>query len=91
MTRDEIKSAILAALRRVAPEIDAAQLRADVPIRAQADLDSMDFLNFMMEIHAGLDVDIPESSYKDVATLDGCISYVQAHNPQPRVLSRADR
>ena len=91
MTRDEIKSAILAALRRIAPEIDPARLRTDVPIRDQADLDSMDFLNFMLEIHAALGVDIPQASYREVATLDGCVSYVESHNPQPQAVSPGHR
>ena len=83
MTRDEIKSAVLVALRRVAPEFDAAKLDAGRPIRDQADLDSMDFLHFLLEIHAMLGVDVPEAAYREVATLDGCIDYIAAHNPQP--------
>ena len=84
MTRDEIKTAVLAALRRVAPEIDQAALRADVAIRDQVDIDSMDFLNFMTEVHAALGVDVPESAYREVATLDGCIAYVAAHGAEPQ-------
>jgi acyl carrier protein len=76
MTRDETKSAVLAALRRVAPEIDPASLRSDVPIRDQVDLDSMDFLNFMLELHTAFGVDVPEADYRKVATLDGCVAYV---------------
>lgn len=82
MTNDEIKAAVFSALRRIAPEVDPASLRANLSIREQADLDSMDFLNFLMELHATLGVDVPESAYRDVATLDGCISYLAAHNPQ---------
>jgi hypothetical protein len=51
----------------------------------------MDFLNFMLELHAALGVDAPEASYKDVATLDGCIAYVAAHNPQALVVKHGDR
>ena len=82
MTRDEIKSAVFSALRRVAPEVDPAGLQTNAPIRDQADLDSMDFLNFMVELHASLGIDIPESAYREVATVDGCVSYLAAHNPQ---------
>ena len=91
MTRDEIKSAVLAALRRVAPEIDPASLKTDVPIRDQADLDSMDFLNFLLELHAALGVDIPEAAYRDVATLDGCIAYLAGHNAQPLTVKDSGR
>jgi acyl carrier protein len=82
MTTDEIRSAVFAALRRVAPEVDPASLRTNLPIRDQADLDSMDFLNFMLELNTALGVDIPETAYREVATLDGCVLYLAAHNPQ---------
>jgi acyl carrier protein len=91
MTRDEIKSAVLTALRRVAPEVDPASLKTDVPIRDQADLDSMDFLNFLLELHTALGVDIPEAAYREVATLDGCIAYLAAHGAQALVAKHGDR
>jgi acyl carrier protein len=91
MTKDEIKDAVFAALRRVAPEIDPASLQSNMPIRNQADLDSMDFLNFMLELHAALGVDVPETAYREVATLDGCISYLAAQNPQPQTVKPGDR
>ena len=79
MTNDEIKSAVLVALRRVAPEVDTALLRADAPIRDQVDLDSMDFLNFVQRLYDTFGVDIPETAYREVATVDGCVAYVAAH------------
>jgi acyl carrier protein len=91
MTRDEIKSAVHTALRRVAPEVDPASLKTDVPIRDQADIDSMDFLNFLLELHAALGVDIPEAAYKEVATLDGCIAYLAAHGAQALAVKHGDR
>jgi acyl carrier protein len=84
VTKEESKIAVLAALRRVAPEVDPTTLRPDVPIRDQADLDSMDFLNFMLELHTALGVDVPETAYRDVSTLDGCIDYVATHASQPQ-------
>ncbi len=84
MTNDEIRSAVLGALRRVAPEADPTTLRGDKPLRDQVDIDSMDFLNFLLEIHAALGVEVPESAYTQVATLDGCVAYVAARSPTPR-------
>lgn len=82
MTNDEIRAAVLAALRRIAPEADPSTLHGDVPLRDQVDLDSMDFLNFLLEIHAALGVDVPETAYAEVATLDGCVAYVAARSPE---------
>jgi len=89
MTSDEIKSAVLEALRRIAPEVDTAALRTDIPIREQVDIDSMDFLNFLLALHASLGVDIPETAYREVATVAGCVAYIAAHNPQPRSAGHA--
>jgi acyl carrier protein len=76
MTNAEIQAAVLRALSRVAPELDAASLEGDVRLRDQIDMDSMDFLNFMLELHASLGVDVPEADYPKLATLDGCVSYL---------------
>ena len=51
MSRDEIKEAVLRALSDVAPEADPSTLRTDVDLRDQLDIDSMDFLNFVIGIH----------------------------------------
>ena len=76
MTRDEIRATVLRALGEIAPEADLATLEPDVPFRDQLDLDSMDFLNFVIALHAALDVDIPEADYPKLATLDGCVDYL---------------
>ena len=89
MTKDEITTAVLDALRRVAPETDPAGIRPDAPIRDQLDIDSMDFLNFLVELHAALGVDIPEAAYREVSTLDGCVAYLAARNPQARPIKHA--
>lgn len=91
MTNEEIKSAVLAALRQVAPEVDPAELQGDVAIRQQVDLDSMDFLHFMLELHASLGVDVPEAAYPEMTTLDGCVSYLSAANPQLQAVKPGDR
>lgn len=81
MTNEEIRGAIIGALRRIAPEADPASLRGAVPLRDQVDLDSMDFLNFLVAIHDALGVEVPESAYTEVATLEGCVAYVAARLP----------
>ncbi len=81
MTTTEIRDAIFRALRRIAPEADAATLDGARPIREQVDLDSMDFLNFLVGVHKETGVDVPEEDYPKVATLDGCVAYVEARRP----------
>ena len=76
MTRDEIRNAVLAALTSVAPEIDARTLPPDAAFRQEFDLDSMDFLNFVIALHTHLGVDVPEADYAKVATLNEAIDYL---------------
>ena len=81
MTGDELRAIVLECLGRVAPEADPATLRPDAPIRDQIDIDSMDFLRFVIELDQALGVAVPESDYGEIATLDGCVRYLTARLP----------
>ena len=76
MTRDEIRDAVVQALTSVAPEIDPQSLQADSTFRQEFDLDSMDFLNFVIALHSRLGVEVPESDYVRLATLNGAVDYL---------------
>jgi acyl carrier protein len=76
MTRDEIRAAVVAALTGVAPEIDPGGVQPDEPFREAYDLDSMDFLNFVIGVHTRLGVDVPEADYGRMATLNGAVAYL---------------
>ena len=76
MTRETIREAVVKALTGVAPEVDPRTLRPDVELRQACDLDSMDFLNFVIAIHDRLHVDVPEADYARLATLNGAVDYL---------------
>ena len=76
MTKNEIRGIVLRALGQIAPEADLSQLKPNLRIRDQLDVDSMDLLNFVIGLHQQLQVDIPEADYSKLATLDGCIDYL---------------
>jgi acyl carrier protein len=78
MTRDDVRRAVIDALRRVAPEIDAAAVVPDAPLRRAYDLDSMDYLNFIIALHARLGITVPEQDYAHVSTIDGAVEYLLA-------------
>ncbi len=78
MTRDEIRATVLRVLGEVAPEADLASLKPDIGLREQLDVDSMDLLNFVIGLHNALNVEIPETDYPKLATLDGCVEYLMA-------------
>jgi hypothetical protein len=48
MTPDTMGAVVLEVLTAIAPEVDVAQLVADRPLRRQVDLDSIDWLNFLI-------------------------------------------
>lgn len=76
MNREELRSLILRTLGTIAPEADLAQLKANVSLREQLDIDSMDFLNFVIALHEELKLEIPERDYAKLMTLDGCTNYL---------------
>lgn len=84
MTPDEIRTVVLNALGTVAPEADLNRLRPDQRLREQLDIDSMDFLKFVLAIHNTLGVEIPEADYGQLATLDACVKYLAARVPAGR-------
>jgi acyl carrier protein len=77
MTRDQIEAMVLRALGSIAPEADLSRIKPDVPLRDQLDVDSMDFLNFVIGLHKELNVEIPEADYPKLATLNGCVDYLK--------------
>jgi acyl carrier protein len=73
---DSPADVILATLAQVAPEADLASLGPDAELRVELDIDSMDFLNFVVGIDERTGVDIPERDYPQLSTLNGCIEYL---------------
>ena len=81
MTPEELQAQVLKLLTTIAPELDAASLRTDKPLRNQVDLDSMDWLNFLVALHERLKVDIPETDYGKLATLEQLLAYLKEKLP----------
>jgi acyl carrier protein len=78
MDKDQLRTAVLAILTGIAPEVEADELRDDKPLRNQVDLDSMDWLNFLLGLHERLAVDIPEADYAKLITLADILAYLEA-------------
>ena len=74
----DLGTTIASCLLEIAPEADLATLRRDRPLRDQLDIDSFDFLNLLVAVHEATGVNIPESDYPKVATLDALLAYVKA-------------
>lgn len=77
----DTREQVLRLLGDIAPEADLAALNPDVSFRDQLDLDSMDFLNFVVSLHRAFHIDIPESDYPKYMTLSGCLAQISASRP----------
>ena len=83
MTQNDIRSEVLAVLTTIAPEVAPEDISDNVLLRDQVDLDSMDWLNFLIGIHKRLNIDIPESDYASLRTLSDVVRYIDQHTPAP--------
>jgi acyl carrier protein len=81
MSEADIKAAIIEGLRKIAPESDPAALAPDENVRATLDIDSFDFLNFLIGLHDRLGVEIPEADYGRLGTMRDMVGYLAAKKP----------
>ena len=77
MSELDIRAKVIGALKSVAPECDPSAVDAKASLRESLDLDSMDFLNFVIAVNRSLRIDIPEADYAKVQSLDGAVAYLQ--------------
>ena len=82
MSDIDIRKMLQEELNNIAPEVDMASVDPDADLREAIDIDSMDFLNIVVEINARTGIDIPERDYPKLSTLNDAVSYLgraQAH------------
>ena len=77
MTRDEVRQVIISILKDIAPDEDVNSIEDDVVLREQIDLDSMDFLDIVMELRKRFNIEVPESDYQELASMASCIQSLQ--------------
>jgi len=77
MTRSEIRAAVIDILSDIAPDEDLGELKEDVAFREQLELDSMDFLDIVMELRKRYRVQIPEEDYPKLASMQSTVDYLE--------------
>ena len=77
MNKEEIKSIIINIIADIIPDEDCSNLNDEKALREQLDLDSMDFLDIVMEIRRKYSIDIPEEDYPQLASLNSCANYLE--------------
>jgi acyl carrier protein len=76
MNAEEIRQVLLEILGRIVPDEDLSTLQNDVPFREQIELDSMDFLDIVMELRKQYRIQIPEEDYSHLNTMGGAVTYL---------------
>ena len=76
MKAEEIRAVIVEVIHEIVPDEDVSNLKNDVRIRDQIEMDSMDFLDIVMELRKRYGVTVPEDDYMQLSTLDGCVEYL---------------
>ena len=81
MTEAEIVDLVKRTLFGIAPEFEGEEIEPETPMREQFEIDSMDFLNFIVALHEATKIEIPEADYPEMETLKGCVAYLQKKDP----------
>ena len=75
-TEQDLRALVISVLCQIAPDVDPAAIDPDIELAEQLDIDSMDFLNIVVEINTRTGIEIPERDYPKLATLNGAVSYL---------------
>lgn len=76
MTEDQVKQIVTDIINEIAPDEDTSELKGEINLRDQMDLDSMDFLDIVMELRKQHGIEVPEEDYPKLASLDSCAEYL---------------
>jgi acyl carrier protein len=86
MSPAEIREEILDILSEIAPDEDLSEIEDGKSFREQMELDSMDFLDIVMELRKRHRVQIPEDEYSNLASMASTVAYLE---PKMRDIVRA--
>jgi len=76
MTKEEVQKIVLEIIEEIAPDEDLSSVKPEVRLRDQLDLDSMDFLDIVMELRKKHGIEVPEDDYPKLASLESCGEYL---------------
>jgi acyl carrier protein len=76
MTQEEVRKAIINIISDIAPDEDLSDVKDDVKLRDQFDLDSMDFLDIVMELRKRYNLEVPENDYPELVSMASCVAYL---------------
>lgn len=82
MNKTSIKDTLIDILEKIAPEADFEELSPDANMREELDIDSIDYYNFIVQIDEQFGIEIPESDYQKLDTLNNAVEYIARKKEQ---------
>lgn len=76
MTASQVRQIVIDIISDIAPDEDVTTLDDKKTLREQLDLDSMDFLDIVMELRKRHKVEVPQEDYPKLASLESCVAYL---------------
>jgi acyl carrier protein len=76
LTEDQVKQIVIDIIAEIAPDEDTTNIKPEIKLREQLDLDSMDFLDIVMELRKQHSIEVPEADYPQLASLESCATYL---------------
>ncbi len=76
MTREQVRQAVLNIISDIAPDEDLGAVKDEEKLRDQFDLDSMDFLDIVMELRKRFNLEVPEKDYQELASMASSVEYL---------------
>lgn len=76
MTKEDCKKLVIDIISDIAPDEDLSSIKSEVRLRDQLQLDSMDFLDIVMELRKRHGIEVPEADYGQLASLESCAEYL---------------
>lgn len=73
---EELKVTIFDILGGIAPEASCETLDPTANLQETLDIDSFDFLNFLIGLNDALGVEIPEADYGQLISLNDIVNYL---------------
>lgn len=87
-TAPALRAVLQQCIAEIAPEARFDTLDPQTSLRAQLDLDSYDFLQLLIALHERLGVDVPESAYASVDSVDRLLAFLAQGATEPPASAR---
>jgi acyl carrier protein len=79
MTSKKIKGAVLEIIASMFPDEDMSKIKPEESLRDQMGIDSMDFLDIVMELRKKYHIEVPKEDYMQLSTLNSCATYLEPY------------